>query len=713
MLLSYYSLSFSIVTDHPSVINKMKKETEDQLYKFFAGCGMDVTKYFEEIVTETIEETQIVEVTTLEKIEEEAPIQETKPQPESTVRKEPPYLEIECYFRNARRSKTDPTTGLRVGEGRDISVEITTPSPAYELSGTSQPCSDTKRVLNLNQPFVDKIDQLIDFLATPDGQYYGVEFIGYTSGAAPKNYNKVLAIDRATSVYRYVTERVKNRGINGGTGYTYDERNFSVGNVGYRCNDNGTGDCLKATENSKLNIDKLNIDGPDPNNPNNIYKNRWTINAKGEDNASSKNDEDATFGNNDLNAEKAKLDRKVKIKVYKYDEYEINNTIIKLDPKKASTIETGVNSDNLEIITQAQMPTVAINPDPVTSKLGDSPTIVLTETTKTQEQKFAEAFAMSYFGNNKEPELDTSINDEFREVKSQEEIITTRTVEKTVQALFSECSYFEKIRKEDPFVYEGIVDKIKNFHPAFHSITPEGFNERLTFLNQCSRQGPSIRPSGNDAQNLAFGRPPVCVLRIGDFYYTKIIIDSIGISYDPLVWDMNPEGVGVQPMLAKIDLNFSFIGGSSIDGPIRQLQNAVSFNFFANTSVFNPRRYYTAGDNVKFETLVEKLKADANASVVTSKDYIGFGSFGSQVQADAEINQNRSVNTNVDSQNQTENVIENKSPGDDTIPPPSFSDDQLGINQIVDVQPELFSEEEIKKLDPNAIVSQTSVPRFV
>jgi hypothetical protein len=42
-------------------------------------------------------------------------------------------------------------------------------------------------------------------------------------------------------------------------------------------------------------------------------------------------------------------------------------------------------------------------------------------------------------------------------------------------------------------------------------------------------------------------------------------------------------------MLCKADLSFKFIGGSSLGGPISQLQNAVGFNFFANTALYNPR----------------------------------------------------------------------------------------------------------------------------
>tara|TARA_Y100000385_G_scaffold280045_1_gene330548 strand:- start:148 stop:4623 length:4476 start_codon:yes stop_codon:yes gene_type:complete len=152
---------------------------------------------------------------------------------------------------------------------------------------------------------------------------------------------------------------------------------------------------------------------------------------------------------------------------------------------------------------------------------------------------------------------------------------------------YTECNYFESIKDTDRFVYSQFKDKIKNFHPAFHAITPEGFNSRLTFLQQCMRQGPTN--SDGKADNLAFGRPPVCILRVGDFYHTKIIIESLTIDYEPIVWDLNPEGIGVQPMIANVNISFAFIGGSSMKGPINRLQNAISFNYFANTELYDPR----------------------------------------------------------------------------------------------------------------------------
>ena len=170
---------------------------------------------------------------------------------------------------------------------------------------------------------------------------------------------------------------------------------------------------------------------------------------------------------------------------------------------------------------------------------------------------------------------------------------------------YTECDFFEKIKKGNPFVYETFKEKIRYFHPAFHSTTPEGFNSRLTFLLQCTRQGATISEIG--PKNLAFGPAPVCILRIGDFYNTKIIMDNVSFDYEPLVWDLNPEGVGVQPMIANVTISFKYIGGSSLYGPINKLQNALSFNYFANTQTFDPRA----------DTLA--IKKDDKGNTVTRK----------------------------------------------------------------------------------------------
>ena len=215
-----------------------------------------------------------------------------------------------------------------------------------------------------------------------------------------------------------------------------------------------------------------------------------------------------------------------------------------------------------------------------------------------------------------------NLSTEYKSKKTAETIATASSVTYTEEdyTYDNEYLYFANVRG-DEMVYKNILDKVRYFDPAYHSITPEGFNARLTFLHQCTRQGPTnavtsgrvkgkeTDESGNTltngspdylkfAGNLSFGRAPYCILRIGDFFNTKICIDSMSINYDNnggVQWDLNPEGVGVQPMYANISISFKFLGGQDITRPIERLQNAVTANYYANASVYNRH-----ADNNKF-----------------------------------------------------------------------------------------------------------------
>jgi len=164
-----------------------------------------------------------------------------------------------------------------------------------------------------------------------------------------------------------------------------------------------------------------------------------------------------------------------------------------------------------------------------------------------------------------------------------------------VSELFiNETTYFDIIAEDYPNYFDNISSKLTYFHPGFHSNTPEGLNTRLNFLQQCMRQGSSVYNSNDKIKpdNLSFGRPPVLILRIGDFIHTKIIAKSLSINYtngSNIQWDLNPEGIGVQPMMAEVSMSIEIIGGQSLQGPINRLQNAMSYNFYANSEMYDPR----------------------------------------------------------------------------------------------------------------------------
>ena len=267
-------------------------------------------------------------------------------------------------------------------------------------------------------------------------------------------------------------------------------------------------------------------------------------------------------------------------------------------------------------------------------------------------------------------------NPEKSKINIAEPSINTNNIEETLpesilNSFYCESSYFEYLENTSKVVYDKITDsisqQIKYFQPSFHSITPEGFNSRMNFLLQCTRQGPTgsgkVSPS-----NLAFGRPPICILRIGDFYHTKIVIDNVDFSYNDLVWDLNPEGIGLQPMIVDVSINFKFIGGSSLDGPIATLQNAVSFNFFANTEMYDNRAdKIRNGELINGSTSEEKITGTDN-SIATSK----------------EINDSDQVNINEDELANTETTI--------------IENDEVKLNRLFIIEDETYYDKSLKFL---------------
>lgn len=198
----------------------------------------------------------------------------------------------------------------------------------------------------------------------------------------------------------------------------------------------------------------------------------------------------------------------------------------------------------------------------------------------------------------------------YDKLKTEENRVTQgKTSGKNKIRYDNEMFFYKKFQMDNPFKWKALSEKLQYFDPAFHSMTPEGFNMRLTFLEQCTRQGDTISASevNNEirvASNMAFGRPPFCVLRLGDFYNQLIVIKSITKNYDTdgaLTWDLNDEGIGAQPMICHVTISFDFIGGGDLAGPVRRLQNAMSFNYYANASLYDnraDRMYYESEEHL-------------------------------------------------------------------------------------------------------------------
>ncbi len=522
-------LSWTIVVDHPAVLNQLKrdfvKNVKDDLAKdnfyhsFFAGCNIDdVKNLFKDFIPKKQEIVKKDETTF-------TPVVATPPA-------KPPVNELIFYLENCITNGTrygidysspkgvgrDPAKDIGLGE-----YEVTKACIGGNYAGTlictgrtglnvaKLPPTD---IVSTPVSVLDDLQQLANFLITPDGKNYQINVEASTSKSNPQNdFNKLLAKDRANNTIEllfnlmtFVEDGSEPASITSSDGKKYYYPKETE---------------LKTKEYRWKKVEK-------PQTP-----------SKTTSRATDENPCKPNIKNTDANSKESKESRYCKISL----EY---------NPTLQTQLLEQVNGDLNKVFKENQL-------------------------AKNQElEKLAEEISANWI---------------------------------------NECDYFQKMEEDQPFIYKSFSEKIKYFHPAFHAITPEGFNSRLTFLQQCTRQGPQVLKD-DLPQNMVFGRPPICVLRIGDFYHTKIVIDSMNFSFEPLQWDLNPEGIGVQPMLAKIDMGFKFIGGSSLGGPISQLQNAVSFNFFANTSVYNP---VESLDKLMNERKKMKSKLGIYGSFITPK----------------------------------------------------------------------------------------------
>ena len=262
-----------------------------------------------------------------------------------------------------------------------------------------------------------------------------------------------------------------------------------------------------------------------------------------------------------------------------------------------------------------------------------------------------------------------------------------------VSELFiNETTYFDIIAEDYPNYFDNISSKLTYFHPGFHSNTPEGLNTRLTFLQQCLRQGPSIYDKEDNIKpdNLSFGRPPICILRIGDFIHTKVVIKSLTINYtngSNIQWDLNPEGIGVQPMMAEVSMSIEIIGGQSLQGPINRLQNAMSYNFYANTEMYDPRsdsiRLNGAGGEIVDGIKLSEIRGKEFSESLTKelKTELPIDQEATRLKAEANeqegIKERGFIDINIDDTNI--NVISKKG---DTPTVPSLLIDGSGENKI-------------------------------
>lgn len=587
------TLSFKLLIDHPSLLNSWRTETggtgsvddvnsvEQKILRFFAGC-------------EVLEE---VPKKVTKKVIEVKPIipPQPKPQPILVPHKESASVYFYVFFPNDYSGVDDSENGQvkpieylvnGIGcqksiNGNDIGTSLTVKygHVGYEMWGSQSDYNGISCGLNLTTS-----------ASTVNGTQIGV----YThTGKDGKKHKWGYRVDSkyANEVFRNSNSYfdLRDCGLNG-TGYTQllnyhtDAQSIDGGLLF------SFADVVCALEPTAKTV----LEGAyDSNNVDvliKLFEEYDVLSVEANGYASSHG---YTSNNNELNENRAKtvLNWLYKCNSSKFTKEKCkvtktgigtkltHNDASSLDAKVWRCVKVVISLEKEELIEQQESSTNIAGDD--SYRVGETSTEKLNSDELTNVSSVSTQSAIDSANYNAEKDY----NDAQNSIDSVDDSSSS--------GYGKEYEFFNSLAKENPILRNKIVDKIKYFDPAYHSITPEGFNARLTFLQQCTKQGStnsaSDTVSTKTASNLAFGAPPICVLRIGDFYNTKIIIDSLNIDYEDISWDLNDEGIGVMPMIANINIGFKFLGGSDLSGPINRLQNAVSFNYYANTTVYDNR----------------------------------------------------------------------------------------------------------------------------
>lgn len=579
------SLSFKIVVDHPSIMNILvkkelaaysEKEVDEIIDAFWSGClefdiyqlariwgvfSISELEYFKKVIEE------INGAAPNSVIENSAPVVNTvgsKNEENTTVdiMNTPTLTQIQnklttnyFFFENDEPLTDDsPDFGtlfeqyksLATGDGeysRTLGANV--PSE-YAYFTTSSDMVLYKGFEDQYNTIKNNFEQLI---SETKGRSLKISLKAYTSSLAPTDYNKKLALRRFASVGKWLA-------------------------INYGCTNTGEKYTIKTVD------DIIN-----PDDFNTIKFKKFGLNN--------------TFDEVELTAEETK---------------ELTVAEMLAAVGADTTYDQVYYHDDNKVVTCTASDFESTDPDKLVCSVYSIPASVArrVEITSIDYSTFTDIdTTFDVNTNNINNDNQTSTVSKRRYTNLTKRDIAQRLLGKIV----NECSYFEYLESETPIIYKSLKEKLKYFHPTFHSMTPEGLNSRLTFLQQCLRSGDTIKVVGSsgttnscDAPNTSFGKPPVCVLRIGDFYHSRIIIDGLTIDYDgPMTFDLNPEGIGAQPMLANVTLSFKFIGGQGLRGPVKQLQNALSFNYYANTEIYDGRSYANTNE---FERNLQQYETD-------------------------------------------------------------------------------------------------------
>jgi len=105
--------------------------------------------------------------------------------------------------------------------------------------------------------------------------------------------------------------------------------------------------------------------------------------------------------------------------------------------------------------------------------------------------------------------------------------------------------------------------KSLTFQPAYFSGNLIDFKRRMEFLSKMTRPANNM----NSSDGFSFTKPPVCHMRLGDWFNHDIIVNSVSYDYSNAPWTLDDKGMN-QPMWASVTVSFNIVGPAGDSGGV-------------------------------------------------------------------------------------------------------------------------------------------------
>ncbi|MFA5067045.1 MAG: hypothetical protein WC466_03270 [Candidatus Izemoplasmatales bacterium] len=223
----------------------------------------------------------------------------------------------------------------------------------------------------------------------------------------------------------------------------------------------------------------------------------------------------------------------------------------------------------------------ANNPNGTLSTSGNNSSLAYQETPSETEEQSEQKNAISILQSQK-ARIDSEIEKIRVELYTVEYSESNRSVRNVNDFFMNEereriDGYIESKTSDNVTRIQEMIKSLA-FQPAYFSGNLVDFKRKMEFLSKLTRPAKNTKEIGG----FSFTLPPVCHLRLGDWFNHDIIVNSVSFDYSSAPWTL-VDGKN-QPMWASVTVNFNIVGPAGESGGV-PLTSTDKEGFFGTKTV--------------------------------------------------------------------------------------------------------------------------------